>query len=202
MIISGEAISTTLYYDRLFECEAAKIGPGEYYFTKKDMVIVTVVGSCIAACIRDKNIGIGGMNHFMLPSNISEGSEGPFSQSVRYGTYAMEVLLNQLFKNGARRENLEVKIFGGGSVLPNMKSLNVGGRNVDFIRSYLQDEGIAIASEDLSDVYPRKVYFFQKTGKVMVKKLRDNSRSKLVAREDDYAKRIKAAAIGGDVELF
>jgi len=96
--------ATNVYHDRTFGCDAAKILPGEYYYTRQDMVIVTVLGSCVAACIRDRTTGLGGMNHFMLPDG---GDSGPVSASMRYGTYAMEVLINDLLKAGARRENLE-----------------------------------------------------------------------------------------------
>src|SRR5919107_5888469 len=113
---TNSQFATNVYYDRTFDCDAAKILPGEYYYTCKDMLIVTVLGSCVAACIRDRVSGIGGMNHFMLPDGGD--SDNPLiSASARYGTFAMEVLINELLKNGARRENLEAKVFGGGNVL-------------------------------------------------------------------------------------
>ena len=119
-----EQFANNVYYDRTFDRDAAKILPGEYYFTCKDMLIVTVLGSCVAACIRDRVTGIGGMNHFMLPAGGDPDS--PVSASMRYGTYAMEVLINELLKSGARRENLEAKVFGGGNVLAGFTSINVG----------------------------------------------------------------------------
>ena len=149
-----EEVATTLYYDRTFDCDAAKISPGEYYFTDKDMVIVTVLGSCVSACIRDKMTGVGGMNHFMLPDGGKADKDNPISESMRYGTYAMEVLINQLLKNGARRENLEAKIFGGGNVLRSFTTMNVGDRNADFVRNYLKEERIKVTGEDLNDIYP------------------------------------------------
>jgi chemotaxis protein CheD len=197
-----EAFSSRLYFDRTFGCEAAKIGPGEYYFTDKDMLIVTVLGSCVSACIRDIKSGVGGMNHFMLPNNSQADKDSPVSESMRYGSYAMEVLLNQLFKNGGRRENLEAKIFGGGRVLQDFKVMNVGERNADFVRQFLLDEGIRVTGEDLNDVYPRKVYFFPKTGKVMVKKMKSVSNPQLLKREAQYASQFRAGAMSGDVDLF
>src|SRR3954470_4591854 len=116
--------ATNVYYDRTFDCDAAKILPGEYYYTGKDMLIVTVLGSCVSACIRDRVSGIGGMNHFMLPDG-GDASNPLISASARYGTYAMEVLINELLKSGARRENLEAKVFGGGNVLRGLTALNV-----------------------------------------------------------------------------
>lgn len=197
-----EEVSTTLYYDRIFDCEAAKISPGEYYFTNKDMVIVTVLGSCVSACIRDNISGVGGMNHFMLPDSAKADKDSPVSESMRYGTYAMEVLINQLLKNGARRENLEAKIFGGGSVLRSFISMNVGDRNADFVRDFLKTERIRVTGEDLNDIYPRKVYFFPNSGRVLVKKLKQMNNDTLMKREESYASRLKTNNVGGEVELF
>lgn len=196
-----EHIATKLYYDRTFDCDAAKILPGEYYCTYKDMLIVTVLGSCVSACIRDRVSGIGGMNHFMLPDG-GDGSDPLISASARYGTYAMEVLINELLKAGARRENLEAKVFGGGNVLRGLTALNVGERNAAFVRGYLKAEGIRVLAEDLNDVFPRKVYFFPRTGRVLVKKLRELNNNTLVNREQDYASRLAGKKIGGEVELF
>lgn len=195
-----EALSSNLYYDRTFDREAAKILPGEYYCTDKDMVIVTVLGSCVAACIRDTVRGIGGMNHFMLPD--SGGDDSVVSASMRYGVYAMEVLINQLLKRGARRQNLEAKIFGGGNVLRAFATTNVGERNARFVKEFLKVENIRIAAEDLNDIYPRKVYFFPATGRVLVKKLRNMHNSTIVKREQSYATRLRRDAVAGEVELF
>jgi chemotaxis protein CheD len=201
-MMQTEKVSTSLYFDRTFDCEAAKISPGEYFYTDKDMMIVTVLGSCISACIRDSKTGIGGMNHFMLPDSAAADKDSPVSESMRYGTYAMEVLINQLIRNGARRENLEAKIFGGGNVLKSFTTTNVGARNAEFVKKYLKDEHIRIVGEDLLDIYPRKVYYFPKTGKVMVKKLMKLTNNTVFEREKDYASKLKVADVGGDVDLF
>jgi chemotaxis protein CheD len=197
-----EEISTTLYFDRTFDCEAAKISPGEYYYTDKDMLIVTVLGSCVSACIRDSITGIGGMNHFMLPDSATADKDSPVSESMRYGTYAMEVLINQLLRNGARRENLEAKIFGGGNVLKSFTTTNVGDRNAVFVRKFLKDERIRVTGEDLLDIYPRKVYYFPKTGRVLVKKLKQMHNDTLVKREEAYASKLKSSDVGGEIDLF
>ncbi|MFM9835436.1 MAG: chemoreceptor glutamine deamidase CheD [Methylophilaceae bacterium] len=200
--LAQEEISTTLYFDRTFDVNAAKISPGEYFYTDKDMMIVTVLGSCVSACVRDIVTGIGGMNHFMLPDSAKADKDSPVSESMRYGTYAMEVLINQLIKNGARRENLEAKIFGGGNVLRSFTTMNVGDRNADFVRNYLKEEGIRVTGEDLNDIYPRKVYFFPKTGKVLVKKLKQLNNYTIMKREESYASKLKTNDVGGDVDLF
>lgn len=202
MSMLEEEISTTLYFDRTFDCEAAKISPGEYYYTDQDMLIVTVLGSCVSACIRDSITGIGGMNHFMLPDSATADKDNPVSESMRYGTYAMEVLINQLLRNGARRENLEAKIFGGGNVLKSFTTTNVGDRNAVFVRKFLKDERIRVTGEDLLDIYPRKVYYFPKTGRVLVKKLKQMHNDTLVKREEAYASKLKSSNVGGEIDLF
>ncbi|RZI42119.1 chemoreceptor glutamine deamidase CheD [Herbaspirillum sp. HC18] len=196
-----EQFATNVYYDRTFDCDAAKILPGEYYYTCKDMLIVTVLGSCVSACIRDRVTGIGGMNHFMLPDGGND-ADSPVSASMRYGTYAMEVLINDLLKAGARRENLEAKVFGGGNVLRGFIAINVGERNAQFVRDYLRAENIRVVAEDLNDIYPRKVYFFPRSGKVLVKKLKQLNNNTLVNREQDYASKLLTTPVSGDIELF
>jgi chemotaxis protein CheD len=192
--------ATNVYYDRTFDCDAAKILPGEYYYTAKSMLIVTVLGSCVSACIRDRVSGLGGMNHFMLPDGGDVSN--PVSASMRYGTFAMEILINDLLKAGARREHLEAKVFGGGAVLRGFTAMNVGERNAAFVTKFLKTERIPVLAEDLNDIYPRKVYFFPKTGKVLVKKLMQTQNDTLAKRELDYAKRLKIEPVGGAIDLF
>lgn len=199
--MSDAHLASNLYHDPSFDCDAAKLLPGEFYYTSKDMLLVTVLGSCVSACIRDRVNGIGGMNHFMLPDGASE-ADGPVSASARYGTYAMEILINNLLKSGARRENLEAKTFGGGNVLRGFSAINVGARNAEFVRKYLRAENIRVVAEDLNDVYPRKVYFFPRNGKVLVKKLRNLHNDTLAEREKDYARRIRNTQPAGAIELF
>ena len=197
---TNSQFATNVYYDRTFDCDAAKILPGEYYYTGKDMLIVTVLGSCVSACIRDRVKGLGGMNHFMLPDGGDPGN--PVSASMRYGTHAMEVLINDLLKAGARREHLEAKVFGGGAVLRGFSAMNVGERNAAFVIDFLKTERIPVLAEDLNDIYPRKVYFFPRTGKVLVKKLMQTHNDTLAKRELDYASRLKVTPVSGAVDLF
>lgn len=196
-----EHIAPNLYFDRHFNIQAAKILPGEYYVTARDMLIVTVLGSCVSACIRDRELGIGGMNHFMLP-HADADADNPLSTSARYGTYAMEMLINHLLKLGARRPYLEAKLFGGGAVMKNFTSNNVGTRNAEFALNYLETEKIKVVAQDLLDVHPRKVYFFPKEGRVLVKRLRTIHNHTIVDREREYESRIGAASVEGDIELF
>ena len=160
-----EHLAENRYYDRHFQIDAAKILPGEYFVTNSGMLLVTVLGSCVAACIRDADSGLGGMNHFMLPD---DGRRDAVGTSARYGTYAMEILINHLMKMGARRNRLEAKVFGGGAVLESLSSSNVGVKNAEFVLDYLKTEKIPVVAKDLLDSYPRKVYYFPETGRVLV----------------------------------
>lgn len=196
-----ETLAPNLYFDRSFGLQAAKIMPGEYYVTRRDMLLVTTLGSCVSACIRDKSNGIGGMNHFMLPENTKEQS-GWGASSTRYGTYAMEMLINQLIQLGAKRENMEAKLFGGGAVIKNMTATNVGERNAQFGTEYLKKEGIAIVSRDLLGIFPRKIYFFPESGRVLVKKLKSMHNETIVLRETEYRSRLLSSKVEGDIELF
>lgn len=194
-----ECFARNLYFDRSHEIDAAKLLPGEYFVCTRDMMLVTVLGSCVAACIRDTRLGIGGMNHFMLPDSEAEQTE---ANGARYGTYAMEVLINHLLKLGARREHLEAKVFGGGNVLPGLVQANVGSKNAAFVESFLKLENIRIVARDLEDIFPRKVYFFPANGKVLVKRLRTANNSTVAERETEYRRRLTKAPESGDVELF
>ncbi|MEW6513254.1 MAG: chemoreceptor glutamine deamidase CheD [Pseudomonadota bacterium] len=194
-----EHLASNRYFDRKFESEAVKVLPGEYFVTATSMLMVTVLGSCVSACIRDREKGIGGMNHFMLADS---GEPSTVSSSARYGTYAMEILINHLLKMGARRSNLEAKVFGGGRVMATLTSSQVGERNSRFVKEFLKTEGIPTTAEDLLDVYPRKVYFFPHTGRVLVKKLVRMHNDTLIRRETEYAARLTEAPVAGDIELF
>jgi chemotaxis protein CheD len=187
-----------IYRDRNFDIDAAKIGPGEYYITQRDMVIVTVLGSCVSACMRDPVAKVGGMNHFMLPDR---DVEGPLSASARYGAYAMEVLINQLFALGARRERLEAKVFGAARVLPGMS--DIGERNAAFAIDYLKRESIRVVAEDLGNNEPCKIYFFPQTGRVMLKRLKSLRNDTIIERERDYARKLEKLSVrAGSADLF
>ncbi|MGH8436977.1 MAG: chemoreceptor glutamine deamidase CheD [Pseudomonas sp.] len=193
------ALAQTRYYDPYFAAEAVKILPGEYYATAADELIVTVLGSCVGVCLRDRRSGMGGMNHFMLP----EQAESPLMPgSARYGVFAMELLIEQLLKLGAQREQLVAKVFGGGCVLPDMTDNDVGQCNVDFVHDYLRTQGIPVLAEDLLGCYPRKVYYFPSSGRVLVKKLQRLHNSTLQEREQELDLSIKRAALTGPIDLF
>jgi chemotaxis protein CheD len=192
------------YWDKTVGKIAAKILPGELYVTKDDEIIVTVLGSCVSACVRDAVFGIGGMNHFMLPLSTENGgwNSDEFGMATRYGNFAMEHLINEILKNGGMRKNLEVKIFGGGRVLAEMNMMDVGRRNIEFVKEYIHMEGLKLLAEDVGDIYPRKVQFHPMSGKARMKKLRSMHNSTIVDREKKYMRQIKQEPETGDIELF
>ena len=187
-----------------YEAYAARLLPGEYYVTQCDEGVYTTLGSCISACIRDRLTGIGGMNHFMLPASASAEAGGwkstDLSDATRYGNFAMEHLINDILKNGGKRQNLEVKLFGGGRVMKGMT--DIGMRNIAFAHDYLKTEGLKVTSEDVGDVFPRLVVYFPATGKVKVKRLRSLHSNTIVEQEVKYLETIAAKPVGGEVELF
>jgi chemotaxis protein CheD len=189
------------YWDRNNGVWAAKILPGEYYVSQnKKEVIATTLGSCVSACIRDKAFGIGGMNHFMLPLKHQHGSDDWMDSATRYGSYAMEHLINDILKAGGNRKNLEVKLTGGGKIVANMS--DVGLRNIEFALEYLKTENLNVLSQDLGDVYPRKVLYFPESGRMLVKRLRSLHNDTLLEREKSYQHELEVQPDSGGVELF
>jgi chemotaxis protein CheD len=182
------------WYDTQFQRISVKVLPGEYSAHAEELVIATTLGSCIACCLWDRRLRVGGMNHFMLP-------EGSGSDGGRFGTFAMEKLINALLKLGARRGSLEAKLFGGGQVLSGMTTLNIGERNARFAMDFLQTERIPVVSSDVLDIYPRKVAFLPVSGKAMVKRL-PASQSQQVASQERVVLDRKADSGIGSVELF
>lgn len=190
------------YFDRHFNVDAVKILPGEYYATAEKNMIVTVLGSCVSVCLRDSVTLVGGMNHFLLPGGDESDAGTIMSESSRYGSYAMEILINELLKLGASKNRLEAKVFGGGNVMQGLTLANVGQRNAEFVLDYLHTEKIPIVAEDLLGPYPRKVYFFPETGDVKVRKIKSIHNSTIIDRESEYRLKIKQAPQAGDVDLF
>ena len=191
------------YYEPATGGMVVKILPGEYYATVQDEVITTVLGSCVAACIHDPVTGVGGMNHFMLPEPSTHAGRWGGSmagRAARYGSDAMEQLVNTVLKAGGMRGRLQVKIFGGGRILTRMT--DIGSRNVDFVRRYLEAESLALTAEDVGGVTPRQLRFFPTTGRVQVRRLDGIAAAGLADRERRYLKQLANDPIKGEVELF
>ncbi len=192
----------TRFWDSVHDMCTVKIMPGEYYVSRSEEIISTVLGSCVSACIRDPDLRVGGMNHFMLPdcSEARQGAPGQIPLAARYGVFAMEHLINEVLKLGARRENLEVKLFGGGKVLEAMT--DIGQRNITFVQDYLRAEDLKVFSQDLGGAHPRKVNFFPRSGRVLVKKLRGLHQKTIADRERSYGRTLDKKPEAGGVELF
>ncbi len=194
--------SVKRYWDNAMAISSAKLMPGEVYVSGEDEMIMTVLGSCVSACIRNPRTNIGGMNHFMLPQMGASASMLTLDgTAARYGNWAMEVLINEILKYGGSKRDLEVKLFGGGKVLDNM-TVDIGKRNVDFVFSFLDKEGIDIVAHDVGDRFPRKLLYFPNTGKVRVRKLQSTNQATVVRREAAYLNDIKTAPRDGDIDLF
>jgi chemotaxis protein CheD len=185
------------FFDHRLGVHVIKVLPGEYLVGADDDVIVTVLGSCVAACLRDPGLGIGGMNHFMLPER---GAGDSALANAAFGLQAMELLIGELVKRGSRREVLEAKVFGGAAVTEAFSYAAVGTQNSKFILEYLRAEGIKLVAADLEGIYPRKVYFAPGTGRVDVKYLR--STHSLSTREATYRTKIEHQPTHGTVDLF
>lgn len=191
------------YWDPIQNAEVVRILAGEYYATRGNELITTVLGSCVSACIRDPIAGIGGMNHFMLPAETQSGSleQRGLSTDAVYGIYAMERLLDCILKYGGQREHLEVKIFGGGRIMGSMA--DIGSQNIRFVRDYLRTEGLSITTEDVGDDFPRRMAYFPATGKVLVKKLRNIRNETIIKQDAAYFSALRQqTATGGEIELF
>ena len=179
-----------LFRSNRFPHEIASILPGEFFVSTEPMVVYTVLGSCISACIRDPIAGVGGMNHFMLPAPKEHQSGDAWGgESTRYGSFAMEQLINGILKRGGLRQRLEVKLFGAGKIYEG--NIDVGARNTEWVLNYLKAEGFTIASSNLGDVYPRKVYYFTDSGRVLMKKIERIKNRTIYDRETQYQQHLR-----------
>lgn len=189
---------THRYWEDSTQSWIAQILPGEYYVTSSIEVVATVLGSCVSTCIRDTRTGLGGMNHFMLPYDPGREKAG---EAMRYGCFAIERLINELLKRGAKRGFLEVKVFGGGHVLPGVAG-DIGQANVQFVRKYLREEGLAVQSEDVGGTCGRRLRYFPATGKALVKHLEMNETKAVLVQESEHERLLRKKKVYGDVELF
>jgi chemotaxis protein CheD len=204
LVVDEDLPPVERYFDRNLGLMAAKIGPGEWYATAANEVIVTVLGSCVSACVRDTTLNVGAMNHFMLPEkrreDVADWNAGASSSAMRYGNHAMECLVNALLRRGADRRRFEVKIFGGGRMLSALT--DIGAQNIEFVRQWIGQEGLTVAAEDVGEDCPRKVYYFPSTGRVLLRRLERLHNNTLLNREAEYRSKITEDGSEGSVELF
>ena len=201
---NGFIQSNASYFDSKINAQVIRIQVGEIAITNKEgEAISTILGSCVAACIRDPVLKLGGMNHFMLPG---EDLSTPIGEAIRYGTHAMEMLVNGLLKLGAQRNRFEIKLFGGGNVAS--QSLRIGNKNIEFVRKFVQKEGFNVVGEDLGGDHGRCINYFPVTGKVLRKFLGQREEKEIIQTEKIYegglSKKIRQEQKPsyGDIELF
>lgn len=191
------------FYDAAQAAWVVKILPGEFYVTgDPEEVLVTVLGSCVSACIRDPYTQIGGMNHFMLVANKagSGGAWGGEVESARFGNFAMEKLINGMLKRGCQRERMEIKVFGGANVTNTRNE--IGTDNAAFVLRYLEAEGLRCVAQDLGGFHPRRILYFPMTGKVVRRLLTGRDQDSALREETSYASTLATRKPATDVQLF
>ena len=197
-MITTSARDSSAYFDPKINAWAISVLPGHHkVIDTPDTAVSTLLGSCVAACIRDVKKGVGGLNHFLLP-----GSDGDGSGSARYGVNAMEVLINDILRRGSAKSDLEAKIFGGANVIDTAAKETVGSRNGRFVEEYLRSEGIRVAARDLGGDRARRVFFFPASGRASVLRLPPSASSKMRQEEKQLARQAQTAPKAGGVELF
>jgi chemotaxis protein CheD len=191
-----------------FEQEVVTIHPGEYFATREDTIISTVLGSCVAVGIFAASGGVGGLNHFMLPGALASGKaaseELARNPNAKYGMYAMELLVNDLMKLGVRREDMRAKVFGGGAVLrfADGSGTSIPTSNVEFAFEYLREERIPILASDVGGREPRKIFFYARSGKVLLKRIAGNLVDLVEKDEERYLSSISSREISGPITMF
>jgi chemotaxis protein CheD len=178
-----------------------KIHIGEIYASSTPIVIETILGSCVSVCMFDSERKVGGMNHILLPGKADMGN---FDGAARYGINAMEMLINNLMKLGARRMNLQSKIFGGAHIIQSLHRDNSPGlKNVSFVEKFMQIENIPIISRDTGGVNGRRIYFHTNTADVYLKTLPNFSFAGISWEEDYFEDKIREELlISSDIQLF
>lgn len=185
------------FWEPRWNCYAVKVKPGEFYVSDQEMVITTVLGSCVSACITDSEMNIGGINHFMLPTGDQNED---LSRSSRYGLFAMEQLINELMKHGCLKSNMQVKLTGGGNMMGGLS--NIGQQNIDFILNYIKEEDLTLLASDLGGDQARRVAYFPTAGRMLVNKLDHRDDQRLIEEERTYRVDVDQHLDDSDVELF
>jgi chemotaxis protein CheD len=167
---------------------------GEHHVSgDPDVVLTTILGSCIAVCMRDTRTGFGGMNHFLLP----DGKADPNGEGRRYGAYAMELLINEILRSGGRRDRMEAKLFGGARMLGGLS--DIGAANAAFAEKFLRDEGIPIVGGSLGGLEARRIQYWPSTGRAQQRTVTDTQE---VATLREAPVKAPPPSDDGDLELF
>ena len=136
--------------------------PSALFAEKKPFMVDTVLGSCVAVCLFDQKLNIGGINHYMLPFWNGNGLASP-----KYGNIATEKLVEKMLKNGATIQNMVAKVFGGANQMNS--SMEIGARNIEIAKEVLANHGIKIIAENVGGSVGRKLKYHTGTGQVMMK---------------------------------
>jgi chemotaxis protein CheD len=188
------------HFDSQAGATAIWIFAGDFYVTSRsDVFLTSVLGSCIAVCMRDPVVGCGGMNHFLLPEGEPLDERFP-GLALRYGSYSIERLINAIVSRGGRRDRLEIKAFGGANVLH--QSNAVGSRNVEFIEGYFAREGLQVAASDLRGNFARKLRYYPASGRAQIAEVRDSDATAAFLAERKAVNRLHDQPIAGDIEVF
>lgn len=193
------------YFDSKFQKQTMNIAPGEFFASGDDIMINTVLGSCVAVALTDPSIKFSGLNHFMLTKTVDPElikSREKYFNLERYGVFAMEALINLLLKAGGRKSNFVAKVFGGSSVLETKSShLEIGKENIKFALEFLKTERIPIAAEDTGGVLARKIYLDVRDFRVKVRKIKKDQ-TNLDRLMKEYKERLSGSEDSGRVVLF
>lgn len=183
-----------------FERLARNINPGGWAI-ETERPIATLLGSCVAVCLYDPGLKIGGMNHFLLPSRSS--SSNADADIILNGDYAMEVLANALFNKGAQKQRLVAKAFGGGTIVSSIR-MAIGERNAEFARDWLDREGIPLVASDFAGPWSRKVVFVPQTGDAFCRRIATSQAAvaDVVRAEQEYENSLARAKAEKRIELF
>ncbi len=197
--IKERMVNMRQYFNNKYNRYVYEIFSGGYYATdKKKVIITTLLGSCVSACLMDEKSGVAGMNHFLLPGDLRR-EDMIASPSAKYGMHAMEMLINSMMKLGARRNNLKAKIFGGGHIIEASNGA-VSENNVSFIKAYLAMEEIPVLAEDLGGTLGRKILLFPDNFSVYLKKVK---KEHVYQRDKDIlSKTQKLKDKSGELTLF
>lgn len=197
-----EKVDRRRFYDANLQATVVQVYQGDFYITHSpDEVLTTVLGSCVSACVRDPVVQCGGMNHFLLPAARDQADSNVAALSLRYGSFAMEQLINAVLAAGGQRDRLEIKVFGGANVMRGLTA-DIGHRNADFVEEFLKSEGFGLTARHLRGTWPRKVQFFPHSGQVRMREIKESAVPGIFEREARAAPRATAKPIAGTIELF
>ncbi|MCG8570047.1 MAG: hypothetical protein MJB14_07880 [Spirochaetes bacterium] len=190
------------FFDNKFNKLIVNLSPGEYHVTEDDIIVQTLLGSCVSVCLYSDYQDLVGMNHFMLPETTDPEKMGQ-STSGRYGMFAMEVLINTFIKKGINKNHLKAKVFGGGNVIDRLRHDDgVASNNIKFIINFLEDEKIPMISSHLGGSKARKILFFSRSRKVLLKEISSTEREKTLAAEEKYHDKLESNTKKSNVIFF